>query len=251
MSLNGQDAKVAVVVAGHFDLPRGVWFDTHEHPVHQLAWAARGVLSVRARGRTWVLPPGLALWIPAGTEHATGTTSAADMLGVYLPPKRSPIRWREPTVVVIDPLSRELLTYLSEHDGPTPVRTHAEALLFDQLRPAPDVRVDVPHPVEDRAGQIAAALSRDPTDRRTLEEWGRVVGASSRTLARTWLAETGLGFARWRTRCRVHAALPLLADGTAVQVVARRVGYETPSAFVAAFRREVGVSPGSYFSSAS
>jgi len=31
-------------------------------------------------------------------------------------------------------------------------------------------------------------------------------------------------------------------------MVARHVGYETPSAFVAAFRRETGLTPASYFS---
>ena len=31
-------------------------------------------------------------------------------------------------------------------------------------------------------------------------------------------------------------------------MVARHVGYETPSAFVAAFRRETGLTPAAYFS---
>jgi AraC-like DNA-binding protein len=44
----------------------------------------------------------------------------------------------------------------------------------------------------------------------------------------------------------MQAALPLLAEGRPVRRVARRVGYATPSAFVAAFRRTVGVAPGRY-----
>jgi AraC-like DNA-binding protein len=48
---------------------------------------------------------------------------------------------------------------------------------------------------------------------------------------------------------RLQAALPLLADGMAVGRVAARVGYATPSAFVAAFRRAVGASPAAYFGS--
>jgi len=32
-----------------------------------------------------------------------------------------------------------------------------------------------------------------------------------------------------------------------VSRVAARVGYETPSAFIAAFRRETGLPPGAYF----
>jgi AraC-like DNA-binding protein len=39
----------------------------------------------------------------------------------------------------------------------------------------------------------------------------------------------------------------MLADGTSVAATARRVGYATPSAFVAAFRRAVGTTPADYF----
>jgi AraC-like DNA-binding protein len=39
----------------------------------------------------------------------------------------------------------------------------------------------------------------------------------------------------------------MLAAGDAVGRVATRVGYERPSAFVAAFRRELGVTPTAYF----
>ncbi|WP_437505218.1 helix-turn-helix domain-containing protein [Sorangium sp. So ce1099] len=46
----------------------------------------------------------------------------------------------------------------------------------------------------------------------------------------------------------MRAALAHLAEQTPVSVVASRVGYDTSSAFVAAFRRLAGVSPGAYFS---
>jgi len=39
----------------------------------------------------------------------------------------------------------------------------------------------------------------------------------------------------------------MLAAGEPVGNVARRVGYETSSAFVAAFRRETGLTPAAYF----
>jgi AraC-like DNA-binding protein len=73
------------------------------------------------------------------------------------------------------------------------------------------------------------------------------VGASGRTLARIFTAETGMSFGRWRTNARLRAALFLLAEQTPVAVVARQVGYATPSAFIAAFRQALGVSPGSYY----
>jgi AraC-like DNA-binding protein len=61
------------------------------------------------------------------------------------------------------------------------------------------------------------------------------------------VAEAGVPFGRWRTLLRLQAALPLLAAGQPVSRVAGRVGYENPSAFVAAFRRQTGLTPASYF----
>jgi AraC-like DNA-binding protein len=72
------------------------------------------------------------------------------------------------------------------------------------------------------------------------------VATSARTLRRLFLAETGLSFGRWERRARLRAALPLLAAGAPVAAAARRAGYATPSAFVAAFRRTVGFPPGAY-----
>ena len=102
-------------------------------------------------------------------------------------------------------------------------------------------------PDDDRARQVAVALLDHPADKRTLPEWGREVGASERTLARAFLAETGVSFGRWRTMLRIQAALTALAAGEPVTVVARRVGYDSDSAFVQAFRRETGVTPSAYF----
>ena len=57
----------------------------------------------------------------------------------------------------------------------------------------------------------------------------------------------GLSFGRWRTLVRLQASLPHLADQVPVSTVARRVGYRTTSAYVAAFRAHTGVTPGRYF----
>ena len=76
-----------------------------------------------------------------------------------------------------------------------------------------------------------------------------VWACSETSPARAFLAGTGIPFSRWRTAVRLRAALPHLASGEAISTVADRVGYDTPSAFVAAFRRETGLTPGAYFRS--
>ena len=102
-------------------------------------------------------------------------------------------------------------------------------------------------PADGRARSVAEALLAHPAENRTLTSWGHKVGASGRTLERVFLAETGVPFGRWRTLARLKASLPLLASGRSISQVASVVGYESTSAFVAAFHREVGLTPTAYF----
>lgn len=240
------DPAAAVIVAT-FPMPAGLVFDWHTHPDHQLAWAASGVLTVRSDSATWVLPPTRALWIPAGIRHETLSTGSATMRSAYVRPALCAIDWSEPTPVSATPLLAELIGYLESTDLDAGRRAHAESVLVDLLQPVAMTNIEVRMPADDRARRVASSLYADPADGRTLAEWGRHVGASERTLARAFLSDTGVSFGRWRTLLRLHAALMALADGEPVGNVARHVGYESDSAFVAAFRRETGVTPAAYF----
>jgi len=225
----------------------GKRFSWHSHDRHQLAWAADGVLTVVAEAHTWVLPPTRALWIPAGVVHETIAAEKATMRTLYLKPKLCPITWAAPQPVAATRLLAELILHLSEAPLEPAKRSRAEAVLLDLLQPVATTTIEVTMPTDDRALDVARGLLADPADGRSLAEWGRAVGASGRTLTRAFLAGTGIPFGRWRTAVRLRAALPHLASGEPISVVADRVGYRTPSAFVAAFRRETGLTPGAYF----
>lgn len=226
----------------------GSRFKWHIHSDHQIAWASSGVLTVATEQATWVLPPTRALWIPAGLAHETRSpTTAATVRSVFVRPETCPIAWPETTPIAARVLLAELIGYLASESLDRERRSRAEALLIDLLEPVTMSTLELRMPTSDPARKVAAALVDGPADQRTLDDWGREVGVSGRTLARSFLAETGVPFGRWRTLARMHAALQALADGVPVGNVARRIGYESVSAFVAAFRRETGMTPASYF----
>jgi AraC-like DNA-binding protein len=247
MSSDGQAPRLAVPPGLVIDLGPRDGFDLHTHDHHQIALAARGVLVVGVAHTSWVLPRNRALWIPAGVPHTAEASGQTTMLSTYVDPKRCPVPWAEPTVVAASGLLGELVAHLSQPALSLGERQRAEAVLWDLMIPLPITTLSPALPVDERARRVADGLLEDVTDHRTLAAWGRDVGASARTLARLFVAETGMGFERWRSTARLAAALPLLAQGSSVNATAYGVGYASPSAFVAAFRREVGTTPADYF----
>jgi AraC-like DNA-binding protein len=227
-------------------MPSGTVFAKHVHPVHQLVWTDSGVLQVATDDGTWVLPPTRALWLPAGVRHETTATGPTILRGVYLNPTQCPVVWRDPQPVAVSRLLAELLLHLGRKLTPAEAK-RAQAILPDLLEPVRAVTIHLELPADERAREVAEALLVNPADRRSLPAWGRHIGASARTLSRGFLSGTGITFTRWRAAARMREALPLLAAGRSVSQVASAVGYDTSSAFVAAFRRETGTTPGAYF----
>jgi AraC-like DNA-binding protein len=244
MSRFSQYGDGAVLVAAFH--ATGGHYDQHRHQEHQLAWAATGVLTVSAHESTWVLPPTRALWIPAGTPHVTDADRHTTLHSIYFGASRGAVA-DEPEPMAISGLARELMLHLGRTGLDPAARGRAEDVLLDQLTPVPATTITVPMPRDPRALDVARAMIENPADDATLEVWARRTGAGARTLARLFATETGMPFGRWRTHVRLRAALPLLADGLPVATAARRVGYTTPSAFVATFRKVVGITPGAYF----
>jgi AraC-like DNA-binding protein/quercetin dioxygenase-like cupin family protein len=251
MSLPGQltpatPADPPNILVGSFDLAAGRSFPPHTHREHQLVWASSGVLEVTTPDAGWILPPTRAAWVPAGVTHATGASTPATVRSLYLP-ANCPVTFAEPTAVAVDDVLAALINYLARTDLADGARRRAEAVVYDLITAERAGVIRVPMPRDPRAARVAGAVVADPADGRDLATRARHAGASTRTLTRLFVAETGMSFTRWRTQVRLRAALILLAGGTPVAVVARRIGYRTPSAFVAVFRQTLGVTPRHYF----
>jgi len=219
---------------------------THSHPEPKLFWTWTATVLVTAAERDWLVPPGYGLWVPSGVEHGGAVLRAGEGFAITFDPATCPITWSQPTGVSGGPLLRELIAHLHRSDPRDPNLFHAEALMVSQLTPLPPYDIHVTMPADPRIRVIAERLITDPADARELTAWADYTHTGLRTLTRLFQNETGLSFTRWRTQVRVRAAIPLLSAGATVESVARRVGYQKTSAFIAAFRRVTGQTPGTY-----
>ncbi|WP_322080587.1 AraC family transcriptional regulator [Paraburkholderia bannensis] len=223
----------------------------HQHARAQLIYATRGVIEVTMGQSLWLVPPQRALWMPAGTPHAMRARGSVSLRSPYIRPESCPRGFPEtPHAVNVTPLLRELIvraasipldSVLTGRDG------LVIAHLLAEIEWVPGHPLRLPCGGDRRLKRICNAILRDPADVRTLDEWANEAGASTRTLARLFRAETGISFVHWRQLVRVQHALPLLASGMPVAEVSLALGYETPGAFAAMFRRVTGTTPSAYF----
>jgi len=220
----------------------------------QLAYASRGVMSVVTSQGTWVVPPHRAVWIPAGVVHSVQMSGRVAVRTLFFRSRLSGGRLPRTCLAVnVSPLVRELVLHASRRStlrrDKAADRRLAQVIL-DQLETLPAEPLQLPMPNDPRARKAAELLQAEPGERASLAEVTRAIGASKRTLERLFLGETHMTLGRWRQRLRLVEALRLLATGHAVTRVALDVGYQSPSAFISAFRRELGTTPGRYFRSA-
>ncbi|MFD6055514.1 helix-turn-helix domain-containing protein [Agromyces sp. NPDC060279] len=237
--------RVDGIMTSSFVVRRDEEWGWHRHDRHELLWGSRGSLVVETPSGVHAVPWTVGLWIPAGLPHrvtaGSGTEFACSYLPTTLPAPRS-----DAGAVAVPVVVRALFEELETKPLDPETRALGEQLLVRLLERADLTRLDLPMPDDDRTRRVADAVLADPADARTLDEWGAFVGASERNLSRLFRQETGFTFADWRTKARMRVAVELLAADQPVGIVGRRVGYRTASAFVQAFRREFGTTPGAF-----
>lgn len=213
-----------------------------------LVYASAGVMTVESDAGTWVVPPHRALFAPDGCRFRIVMHGRVSVRTLYF---RSHLEVMDGCIraVNVTALARELILH-AVRNSPLDVRVdeHARILgvLVDQLRALPHAPLQLPEPTDVRAKEIADLLRADATRRDGLDALARRIGTSRRSVERAFREDVGMTFAQWRRRLRMVQALRMLAEGVPAASVAARVGYSTPSAFGAAFRRELGISPARY-----
>ncbi|WP_119168272.1 AraC family transcriptional regulator [Algihabitans albus] len=230
------------------DHPAGHRIAAHSHDTHQVIHAASGILRVTSEAAVWVVPPGRALWMPAGRRHALRCHTSVALRTIYL--REAPPGFGNLCRVCgVPPLLREILMRLAS-DPAAAGNPHLRALLCEELTASEALPLTLPQPADSRLKRLTARLLADPQDSRGLDAWAGELGLSRRNLIRRFRAETGLTFREWRRQARLLAALEHLGAGQPVTAVAFEVGYDSVSAFIAAFRTALGTTPGRYFADA-
>ncbi|MFA1543358.1 helix-turn-helix transcriptional regulator [Actinomadura monticuli] len=212
--------------------------------LHQLYWSPDGPLATMHGPSVRFVGRGEGFWAARAVSH---DVRAGDRQTVYriclreVPPALDGLR---AAAVSVGAEAARLIPSIARRgcDETTALaarRRILAGLAAPSAVPPPDVR---------GAGfalTVARALAHDPADPTRLDEWADRLRVSAKTLQRDFQREYGMPYTRWRTRLRLRAARVLL-DSAPVTKVAHQVGYASASAFITAFAKEYGTTPGDY-----
>lgn len=206
-----------------------------------------GTAQVAVEDRTWHLSTVRLLWIPAGVQRELRPSADALTFPLLFQPDECPITWDSPQSIRSTGALTHLVRVLLQ-PSMTSSQQYARAAeqAFEVIPRLRELDLELTMPRDPRAVRIAHELLSNPAATTSLEEWGRIGFTSAKTLQRLFVAETGLTFPEWRTVVRIRKAIDMLCEGASVTMVANRVGYSTPSGFIAAFSRITGHTPARY-----
>lgn len=222
------------------------------HAAGQFVHALSGVIEVGMGGQVFLAPPQYGVWIPPHLEHASRNRHAASYATVYVPEPLCAALPAQACTMVISPLIQAVLETLRERGIAAPRNPPEQRLfevLLDVLRVAPGHDSYLPTSQDPLLSRVLDALQASPWDNRPLAEWAGTVHTTERTLARRCERDLHMSLGEWRQRLKVVRGIALLEAGRAVKDVALELGYSAPSAFIAMFHKQLGVTPQAYLRS--
>ena len=222
--------------------------DFHRHRKGQLVMPLTGCVTCTIDEAIWMVPANCAVWIPSQVTHRNLITSNTDVCMLFVDPTIDAIPHHSCTIAV-SPLLREAIIRLTDCEQnyqPDSRTARLAAVLVDELLTMPKEHYDFPIPKESRLHKIALAMLDNPQQRFSVEEWAKRYAMSERTLTRLIKQELGMTFGQWRRQLDIVLSLQKLSDEIPVQRIAEDLGYESVSAYIHFFKKNLGLPPKKY-----
>lgn len=221
----------------------------HSHNWGQFVYANKGVLSVTTDTDRYIVPPEQGVWLLPNIEHEVTAVTDVELTSFYFNNEAQYELPQECCVLVINNFLKALILEAKKarnnYEWSDPIGLLLRLILFN-LSSAPKVTLQLPYPKDKRLLAMLSIIQKDPSVNYNLTHWGKIVGASNRTLSRLFKDETGITYSMWRQRLNVQIAIRKLGSGDTIANIATSLGYESPSAFTYMFKENTGVTPSYY-----
>lgn len=230
-------------------MPAEATYPTHRHAWGEFVYSFSGVMEVELQDQHFLAPSQYGIWLPPGVEHRGMNRYEACHCSLYVAAELSEALPRTACALTVSPLLRALLEHFRQHSAGSAQTAQEQRLLqvaVDQLGSAEVAGSYLPSSQDPLLAPLLRMLQGNPGDSRSIAELAQAVHSTERTLMRHSQRELGMTLSEWRQRLCVLSAMPALEAGESVENVAHDLGYNSVSAFIAMFRRMMGVTPDEY-----
>jgi|LUMS01.1.fsa_nt_gb AraC-like DNA-binding protein/mannose-6-phosphate isomerase-like protein (cupin superfamily) len=218
----------------------------HCHDRGQVSFVQNGGMTITGETYSLVVPAGHAVWIPPGHMHSATGGGEVTVLSTYADACHLPPLPDRACVLHVSDLFEPLLKKLITRQV---TRSRDEifdamvVLLYEELRTSRPLNAVAPMPQDKRLRRVCEAILKDPTIGTGKEQLAEIGNMSCRTMTRLFRSELGLTYSDWVQLTLAFSAIGRLSRGESVSKVASSLGYGSPSAFSAMFRRRFGICP--------
>ncbi len=227
----------------------GTWNGWHLHKnCGELVSVTDGTMVVCTKASSSYVQKNRAVWIPSGLEHEWYMPVKTDNRSLFIHDSvlQGFEKLKESHIIEVTPLLRELI--ISIHDLELEFKEEASrrlgVVLVDRICAARECSDIMPMPQNHKLVELCTQLIISPDTPAILSDWSRQLRVSEKTLARTFVRETGLNFRAWQNKVRMQSAKKDIDAGLTVTDAAFNCGYSSLSSFIASFKKNYGHTPG-------
>lgn len=211
-----------------------------------------GVVAIITEQGRYLVPPEQGLWLTPDIVYQLVAVSQVQLLSFSFENKTNTALPKQCTVLQVVPFMQSLIDQVSliatNEDKQRSLQLILQ-LLLEQLGLAAQLQLLLPAVKDQRLIAITRKQQKFPALKTDLVAWGKFVNSSPRTLSRLFKKETGITYSEWKQMLAIHIAIIELYLGESILTIANNLGYESSSAFIYMFKKQMGVTPSHFLNS--
>lgn len=240
---------LSTIAVGVVKIEKTTVFPMERHTWGQFVYSMKGIIELTIKNKCYMAPPEFGIWLPPETEHLAWGDNETIYFLLNIDAGMCKGLPDTASILSVGAITKSILLDLSARNIEHPETEEDIRLVYvliDQLRAGGRRENLLPMSKDPLLQRVLEELINNPADNRSLSQWANYVNTTERTLARRCKRDLGMSFMQWRQRLRLSRAVVMLSNGLSVQVVAKKLGYSTTSAFIAMFQRAMGSTPNTF-----
>lgn len=236
-------------VVGYSEMITNAVCSSHSHPRAQLIYATSGVMNVVVKNEIWVVNPLQGLWIPGNIVHQVSFQENVNLYSVFIDPSATANLPSNSFSFDISEFLKQLLFKIISFENVEKITTSEKKIMevfLDELSLILPSSTFLPTSNNTKLKNVIDLLMNDITSKYTIDYYAELSCMSTRTLSRLFIKELGMNFSDWRIRLKLLEAIKRLGEKQSVKEIAFDLGYETTSAFIFMFKKNLGKTPSNY-----